>query len=522
MDQTSVFFLLFFSSYFFFLPYFDSLTYPFFGPRYSKAEAKPGNQASANGSRREKKDRRVGKSCDAHPNVELTLLLKWSKCRSPGLRLCRQRWPPWPDETRSPLSLKGHGAAVERRPRTSRTFLEYVDPGRLILHHSTNVHDQDRKDRSSKPSQDPDLVVCSTIRLERPTRKQTEVDRTFDFHLSSNWARLPTSTCLNPSFETSIGKRRLPYSILDNHSRHFIRLHTPLAPSQARASDDASSIIMPRPRLYPSLRRVLQFGPRPRSLLSPTGCNRRWRQYRLLLQVPASRCQSTIPQRHGTAVEQVPQPQSSKGPPPKAAQDAHKNVKIGRADDAKGGEKGAATQAEVDKSDGDKAAKKSTSPAKKDADTLPDRLERKAAEFDTPTAASGSSPQAIASNNPADQVQTDASPESMALQTISDTHPLETVLHIEPPTASRAEARHKTPPHLEAPPYVHHFDTYTLVKDLSKGGFTEDQSITMMKAVRSLLAVNLDMAKDGLVSKSDVENVSRPSGEPFPREWFQF
>lgn len=29
-----------------------------------------------------------------------------------------------------------------------------------------------------------------------------------------------------------------------------------------------------------------------------------------------------------------------------------------------------------------------------------------------------------------------------------------------------------------------------------------------MKAVRGLLAVNLDVAKEGLVSKSDVENVS--------------
>jgi len=89
--------------------------------------------------------------------------------------------------------------------------------------------------------------------------------------------------------------------------------------------------------------------------------------------------------------------------------------------------------------------------------------------------------------------------------------PLETVLYIEPATSTNSE-EHR-PPHLHAPPYVHHFDTYTLVKDLEKGGFTQDQSVTLMKAVRSLLALNLDVAKEGLVSKSDVENV-RPMPSP--------
>ena len=83
--------------------------------------------------------------------------------------------------------------------------------------------------------------------------------------------------------------------------------------------------------------------------------------------------------------------------------------------------------------------------------------------------------------------------------------PFEKVLHMEPPTSTAAE-EHKTP-HLHAPPYVHHFDTYGLVKDLEIGGFTQDQSVTLMKAVRGLLATNLDVAKEGLVSKSDIENV---------------
>ena len=83
--------------------------------------------------------------------------------------------------------------------------------------------------------------------------------------------------------------------------------------------------------------------------------------------------------------------------------------------------------------------------------------------------------------------------------------PLETVLQMEPPTTTGSE-EHKHP-HLHAPPYVHHFDTFTLVNDLEKGGFTLDQSVTLMKAVRSLLAINMELARDGLVSKSDVENV---------------
>lgn len=61
-------------------------------------------------------------------------------------------------------------------------------------------------------------------------------------------------------------------------------------------------------------------------------------------------------------------------------------------------------------------------------------------------------------------------------------------------------------PHLAPAPYVHHFDSYTLTQRVAAGGFTPLQSIEAMKIVRALLTANLDMAKDGLVSKSDVEN----------------
>lgn len=81
--------------------------------------------------------------------------------------------------------------------------------------------------------------------------------------------------------------------------------------------------------------------------------------------------------------------------------------------------------------------------------------------------------------------------------------PLEAILAMPAP-----EDVAKEHPHLMPGPYVHHFDTYTLVKQLESGGFTTDQAVTAMKAVRSLLALNLDVAQMSLVSKSDVENVS--------------
>ncbi|KAK5664359.1 hypothetical protein OQA88_582 [Cercophora sp. LCS_1] len=118
--------------------------------------------------------------------------------------------------------------------------------------------------------------------------------------------------------------------------------------------------------------------------------------------------------------------------------------------------------------------------------------------------------------------------------------PIDTLLHMEPPApgsptitfntdstkdpsphppnaAAEAEAEANTKanngsgtnrlaPHLHPPPYVHHFDSYSLVKQLETGGYSLNQSITAMKAVRGLLATNLDVAQSELVSKSDVEN----------------
>ncbi|KAF4507472.1 hypothetical protein G6O67_003964 [Ophiocordyceps sinensis] len=72
---------------------------------------------------------------------------------------------------------------------------------------------------------------------------------------------------------------------------------------------------------------------------------------------------------------------------------------------------------------------------------------------------------------------------------------------MEPP--ERVARQH---PHMAPPPYVHHFDSYSLVKQLQQGGYTPEQATTAMKGIRTLLAHNLDGAQQSLVSKSNVEN----------------
>ncbi|KAI1769189.1 hypothetical protein GGR53DRAFT_229631 [Hypoxylon sp. FL1150] len=92
------------------------------------------------------------------------------------------------------------------------------------------------------------------------------------------------------------------------------------------------------------------------------------------------------------------------------------------------------------------------------------------------------------------------SPQQAAMEAkMQQSGPMEAVLHIPPPESSH-------PPHISTPPYVHHFDSYSLVKELETGGYSREQAITLMKAIRGLLAQNLDVAQEGLVSKSDVDN----------------
>jgi hypothetical protein len=83
--------------------------------------------------------------------------------------------------------------------------------------------------------------------------------------------------------------------------------------------------------------------------------------------------------------------------------------------------------------------------------------------------------------------------------------PLEAVLHMEPPKTTETTTT-RLGPTMSPPPYVHHFDTYSLVKQLQDGGYSQEQATTSMKAIRTLLAENLEIAQSSLISKSDVEN----------------
>lgn len=85
---------------------------------------------------------------------------------------------------------------------------------------------------------------------------------------------------------------------------------------------------------------------------------------------------------------------------------------------------------------------------------------------------------------------------------------LDIILSIPSPSEVKGQdsPRH---PHLEPSPYEHHFDTYSLVQELAaKDPYTIEQATTLMKAIRQMLTMNLDVAKEGLVSKSDIENES--------------
>ncbi|VBB86714.1 Putative protein of unknown function [Podospora comata] len=114
--------------------------------------------------------------------------------------------------------------------------------------------------------------------------------------------------------------------------------------------------------------------------------------------------------------------------------------------------------------------------------------------------------------------------------------PMDEILHMGPPPSSSPDAPSSpiTPSSPSEPPpsttetttissqenattqqkpkqtYIHHFDSYSLVKHLSSPDqppkYTLPQSIALMKAIRALLAHNLDNAQSGLVSRSDVDN----------------
>lgn len=218
------------------------------------------------------------------------------------------------------------------------------------------------------------------------------------------------------------------------------------------------------------------------------------------------RCeQEQYHQRYGPAAEPRLPPKTAKGTPPPQP------VKDGEAVLRQGGDQ----PAEKTQPDKDGNLKKSDTdstlnPEGNKSDSIAASSSNISSELPPQDKESDDTADAAEDSNASPQNPKPGIPNSDASQ-----DPLETVFQM-PPPSSDSESNSLTPtttkfdgfkpPHLAARPYVHHFDTYTLVRDLERGGFTEEQSVTIMKAIRALLAENLDLARNGLISKSDTEN----------------
>ncbi|TKX27534.1 hypothetical protein C1H76_0372 [Elsinoe australis] len=264
----------------------------------------------------------------------------------------------------------------------------------------------------------------------------------------------------------------------------------------------------------------------------------------------AIRRQDTYPQRYGTANEPLPELRNppAAGKDKKAAESQNGAKSNGRQKKDKSAkdksasptqEKDAATEAKSEPEaiqlgppdlasaapavmsiNPSSSTSSSTSSSKPSSDTQPSQAPPKAAQ-DTKPESKDARPTAQDSTtiSPSPLPGPPSTPTPGPLRILSQ-NPLETVLNLpasdEHQTAqlpsqtyyheNASDPSEHRPPHISTPRYVHHFDTYSLVNRLKEGGWSPDQAITAMKAVRLILADNIDLARDGLVSKSNVEN----------------
>ncbi|RHZ73372.1 hypothetical protein CDV55_108788 [Aspergillus turcosus] len=247
------------------------------------------------------------------------------------------------------------------------------------------------------------------------------------------------------------------------------------------------------PFLYPHLMRAIRTCEPStyRTIRSPSR-NRAFHASR-------SRAQEAYHRRYGPAAEaNLPPPsrpkeelskeQASKTP---AAKDDNHKLEQSQSQD---GTKSNGLDASHEKDDDQKTAQSRENQSPNDSHTQEEAAE---ADFDAPD------------NHEASPVPTERPDQDRHIPNPLNDNPLAGVLHM-PSPSSPLTTTETSPsagkPQLAPAPYVHHFDTYSLVCDLSKGGFTEGQSITIMKAIRTILHNNLEIAKQSLTSKSDVEN----------------
>jgi hypothetical protein len=137
----------------------------------------------------------------------------------------------------------------------------------------------------------------------------------------------------------------------------------------------------------------------------------------------------------------------------------------------------------------------SATPAK----ALPEPEHEEAEEDEAP--APTSTPSTPAKTSPIEDTAPPTKPPPDPPKT-ADPKPVDSVLHMPSPQ----DDDHHRALHLRTPTYVHHFDTYGLVRELDRSAYTRTQAMTLMKAVRGMLMSNMELAREGLVSKSNVEN----------------
>lgn len=248
---------------------------------------------------------------------------------------------------------------------------------------------------------------------------------------------------------------------------------------------------LPRlPFLYPNfLRSVRSCEPpsRPRRLLSQSGFYTSSHQHG----------QDTYPRRYGPAAE-------SQLPPPSRPKEGLANPRLPASSTTKEADQTQQFDTLLNRAqapDPKKPAKDDLSePGRKNAADLNvlNALEQREVQ-ETP-----SGPEKTGQSSPEQENQGPRSPSGS---------PLDAVLQMPPESASFPPSgvgvlspESRKPAHLSPPRYVHQFDTYGTVRALEKGGFTEEQSITIMKAIRGILQDNLELARESITSKSDFEN----------------
>jgi len=236
--------------------------------------------------------------------------------------------------------------------------------------------------------------------------------------------------------------------------------------------------------------------------VNPTLSQRSVRCVRRGVQTTSRRRQEVVTQRYGTANE--PPPHLSIGKSGLPAQPVTKTKALTKT---------------ASKNGNGKAKKEKTTKETPEQQAAIDVEKVEPAVTDQESREAAPNPEEVAANILAatDTPPTYPTPPSPQLPA---TNPLETVLNM--PTSDEKQtaqapmylertrsgdhSEDQRPPHISTPPYVHHFDTYSLVKRLTEGGWDQAQAITTMKAMRLILAENMDLAREGLVSKSNVEN----------------